>query len=165
MVAHLKCLITMFDIEKMGIPTQEQITKLQAEMSLMPQIELQTEHYFSQGMYCRKLTRPAGTLIVGKVHKKDHFFMCAMGEIIAWTENGMKKLLPGDIIESKSGTKRVTFAVSDAIGITIHRTDKTDLDEIEIELIEPDETALFDSSNKLKKIVIESQRMALEGKL
>ena len=53
----------MFDIEKMGIPTQEQITKLQAEMSLMPQIELQTEHYFSQGMYCRKLTRPAGTLI------------------------------------------------------------------------------------------------------
>ena len=165
MVAHLKCLITMFDIEKMGIPTQEQITKLQAEMSLMPQIELQTEHYFSQGMYCRKLTRPAGTLIVGKVHKKDHFFMCAMGEIIAWTENGMKKLLPGDIIESKSGTKRVTFTVSDAIGITIHRTDKTDLDEIEIELIEPDETALFDSSNKLKKIVIDSQKMALEGTL
>jgi len=155
----------MFDIEKMGIPTQEQITKLQAEMSLMPQIELQTEHYFSQGMYCRKLTRPAGTLIVGKVHKKDHFFMCAMGEIIAWTENGMKKLLPGDIIESKSGTKRVTFAVSDAIGITIHRTDKTDLNEIEIELIEPDETALFDSSNKLKKIVIDSQKMALEGTL
>ena len=35
----------------------------------------------------------------------------------------------------------------------------------EAELIEPDELALFDSSNKLKKIVIESQRMALEGKL
>jgi len=150
-------------IEKMGIPTQEQILRLQAEMTVMPQVELKTDHYFSEGMYCRKLTRPAGTLIVGKVHKKDHFFMCAMGEIIAWTENGMKKLLPGDIIESKPGTKRVTFALSDAIGITVHKTDKTDLDEIETELIEPDETALFDSSNKLKKIVIESQKMALEG--
>ena len=152
-------------IEKMGIPTQEQILKLQAEMTCMPQVELKTEHYFSEGMYCRKLTRPAGTLIVGKVHLKDHFFMCAMGEIIAWTENGMKKLLPGDIIESKPGTKRVTFALSDAIGITVHKTDKTDLDEIEAELIEPDELALFDSSNKLKKIVIEGQEMALEGKL
>ena len=152
-------------IEKMGIPTQEQILRLQAEMTAMPQVELKTDHYFSEGMYRRKLTRPAGTLIVGKVHKKDHFFMCAMGEIIAWTENGMKKLLPGDIIESKPGTKRVTFALSDAIGITVHKTDKTDLDEIEAELIEPDELALFDSSNKLKKIVIESQKMALEGKL
>jgi hypothetical protein len=57
----------------------------------------------------------------------------------------------------------VTFALSDAIGITVHKTDKTDLDEIETELIEPDELALFDSSNKLKKIVIESQKMALEG--
>lgn len=164
MASLLKCLITMFNISKISsVPTQEQILKLQTEMSVMPQVELKTDHYFSNGMYCRKLTRPAGTLIVGKIHKKDHFFLCAMGEIIAWTENGMKKLSPGDIIESKPGTKRVTFALSDAIGITVHKTDKTNLDEIEAELIEPDETALFDSSNKLKKIVIESQKMALEG--
>ena len=127
----------------------------------MPQAELQTEHYFSEGMYCRKLTRPAGTLIVGKVHKKSHFFLCAKGEIIAWTESGMRTLKAGDIIESQPGTKRVTYAISDAIGITVHKTDKTNLDEIEAELIEPDITALFDSSNKL----IESQIMALKGTL
>jgi len=109
----------------------------------------------------RKLYRPAGTLIVGKVHKQPHFFLCAKGEIIAWSENGMKKLQAGDVIESKPGTKRVTLAVTDAIGITIHRTDKTDLDEIEAELIEPDETALFDSSNKLKQIIGEMKK--LEG--
>ena len=109
----------------------------------------------------RKLYRPAGTLIVGKVHKHPHFFLCAKGEIIAWSENGMKKLQAGDVIESKPGTKRVTLAVTDAIGITIHRTDKTDLDEIEAELIEPDETALFDSSNKLKQIIGEMKK--LEG--
>jgi hypothetical protein len=141
------------------VPSKEQIDRLQAEMSLMPQVELQTEHYFSGGMYCRKLTRPAGTLIVGKVHKEPHFFMCTKGEIIAWSETGMRKLGPGDIIESKPGTKRVTLALSDAIGITIHKTDKTDLDEIETELIEPDETALFDSGNNVKQWVLEAQKV------
>jgi quercetin dioxygenase-like cupin family protein len=119
-------------------------------MATMPQAELVTEHQFSPGMYMRKLFRPAGTLIVGKVHKEPHFFLCAKGEIIAWTESGMKRLQAGDVIESKPGTKRVTLAVTDAIGITIHRTDKTDLDEIEAELIEPDPSALFDARNKLK---------------
>jgi hypothetical protein len=153
----------MFELTNSLVPTIEQIEKLQSEMVKMPQVELETEHYFSGGMYCRKLIRPAGTLIVGKVHKQAHFFMCAKGEIVAWSENGMKKLCAGDIIESKPGTKRVTLALSDAIGVTFHKTDKTDLDEIEAELIEPDEIALFDSSNKLKKIVIEAQKMALEG--
>jgi len=155
----------MFDVTNTLVPTIEQIEKLQSEMVKMPQAELETEHYFSDGMYCRKVYRSARTLIVGKVHKKAHFFMCAKGEIIAWSENGMKKLCAGDIIESKPDTKRVTLALSDAIGITFHKTDKTDLDEIEAELIEPEEAALFDSSNKLKKIVIESQKLVLEGKL
>jgi quercetin dioxygenase-like cupin family protein len=130
--------------------TKEQIERLQSQMSAMPQAELVTEHSFSPGMYLRKVFRPAGTLIVGKVHKEPHFFLCAKGEIIAWTEGGMKHLYAGDVLESKPGTKRVTLAVTDAIGITIHRTDKTNLDEIETELIEPETAALFDSSNKLK---------------
>ena len=145
------------------IPSREQIERLQAEMVKMPQADLQTEHYFSEsGMYCRKVFRPAGTLIVGKVHKQHHLFLCAMGEIIAWTENGMKRLQAGDVVESKPGTKRVTLAVTDAIGVTVHRTDKTDLDEIEAELVEPDNTALFDSSNLLK---IAGEMKALQGEL
>jgi len=149
------------DLELPSYVSREQIDRLQSEMVKMPQAELLTEHFFSPGMYCRRVYRSAGTLIVGKVHKEPHFFLCAKGEIIAWTENGMKKLQAGDLIESKAGTKRVTLAVTDAIGITIHRTDKTDLDEIEAELIEPDDLALFDSSNQIKEIV--SQMKKLEG--
>jgi quercetin dioxygenase-like cupin family protein len=147
-----------------NIPNREQIGNLQVELSKLPQADgMVTDHFFSDGMYSRRVFRKAGTLIVGKVHLKDHFFICTKGEIIAWTENGMKKLSAGDIIECKRGTKRVTLATMDSIGTTVHRTDKTNLDEIEAELIEPDETALFDSSNKLKSIVIECQKMALEG--
>ena len=143
------------------IPTREQIERLQDEAIKLPQTELITEHYFSKGMYCRKVIRPAGTLIVGKAHKKDHFFLCAAGEIIAWTESGMRLLRAGDVVESKPGTKRVTLALTDAVGITVHQTDKTDLDEIESELIEPEEKALFDAHNNLKKIQIEKLNEAL----
>ena len=142
----------MNDLDLPNYVSREQVERLQEQMAVMPQAELVTEHQFSPGMYMRKLYRPAGTLIVGKVHKEPHFFLCAKGEIIAWTENGMKRLQAGDVVESKSGTKRVTLAVTDAIGITIHRTDKTDLDEIEAELIEPDTTALFDAKNDIKKL-------------
>ena len=145
-----------------NVPTREQIDRLQNEMVKMPQAQLETEHYFSEGMYCRRVFRPAGTLIVGKVHKKSHLFLCAAGEIIAWTENGLKRLKAGDVVESQPGTKRVTLAVTDAVGITIHRTDNTTLDEIEAELIEFDGTALFDSSNNLK---LESAIKALQGEL
>jgi hypothetical protein len=145
------------ELLKNKVPTREEIERLQSEVAKMPQPELETEHYFSGGMYCRKLVRPAGTLIIGKVHKKDHLFMCVQGQIIAWSEKGMVTLNAGDVICSKAGTKRVTLAVTDAIGITIHKTSKTNLDKIEKELIEPDELALYDSSNKLKV-------QALEGK-
>jgi len=147
-------------LNELEVPKQvsrEQVERLQAEMVKMPQADLTTEHYFSPGMYMRKVFRPAGTLIVGKVHKEPHFFLCAKGEIIAWTENGMKRLQAGDVVESKPGTKRVTLAVTDAIGVTIHRTDKTDLDEIEAELIEPDTTALFDANNGIKTLKIEGE--------
>lgn len=150
------------------VPTGEEIARLQAAMSLMPQAEgMVTDHYFAGGMYCRRLWRPAGTLIVGKVHKAPHFFLCAAGEIIAWSEKGMRKLLPGDVIESQPGTKRVTLAMTDAIGITIHKTDLTDLDAIEAELIEEDPTALFDANNEVKKLLLSTEavmRIAQNGR-
>jgi len=147
----------MNDLDLPTFVSRDQVQRLQGEMVKMPQVELATEHCFSPGMYMRKVFRPAGTLIVGKVHKEPHFFLCAKGEIIAWTESGMKRLQAGDVVESKPGTKRVTLAVTDAIGITVHKTDKTDLDEIEAELIEPETASLFDASNKLKPVLIEGE--------
>lgn len=140
----------MTDLSAINFVSREKIDQLQQAISTMPQAKnMVTDHYFSGGMYCRRLWRQAGTVIVGKVHKEPHFFFCASGEIIAWSETGMRHLRPGDVIESKPGTKRVTLALTDAIGITIHKTDKTDLDEIEAELIEPDIAALFDATNDL----------------
>lgn len=142
----------MSDLIPHFVPSREQIDRLQSAMLEMPQADLKTQHFFSPGVYVRRVWRPAGTVIVGKVHKKHHIFMCAAGEIIAWTDGGMRRLQAGDVVECSPGTKRVTFATQDSIGVTIHRTDLVDLEEIEAELIEPEPAAKFDSWNKLKEL-------------
>lgn len=129
--------------------TIEQVKALQTECAKLPQCEMPTDHYFSGGMYCRKVTSPATCLIIGKIHKKDHFFLCAKGEIIVSTDNGMKRLLPGDVVQSKAGTKRVAYSVVESIGITFHVTDKTDFNELEKELVEPEDLCLYDFGNNL----------------
>lgn len=151
---NLQDLNSVDDLAIIKTPSREEIQRLQNEMVKLPQIEVDTEHYFNGGMYCRKMFWRAGTLIVGKIHKSDHFFMCTSGEIIAWSEKGMITLKAGDVVESKIGTKRVTLAVKDSIGVTVHKTDKTDLDEIEAELIEFEEGCMYDSGNKIKQHLI-----------
>ncbi|MGE5623009.1 MAG: hypothetical protein ACM3WS_07640 [Bacillota bacterium] len=130
-------------------PTREQIKRLEAEMRKLPQIELQTDHYFADGMYARVVARPAGTVIVGKVHRKEHFYIVTKGSVQVTSDEGVKTLTAGSVLVSKPGTKRAVVALEDSICMTVHRTDKTDLSEIEEQLIEPDQEALFDSRNKL----------------
>lgn len=126
------------------------IHHLEDIMRTMPQAELKTDHYFADGMYARVVHRPAGTVIVGKVHKREHFYICTKGMVHVYMDNEIKTISAGDVIVSKPGTKRVVVAVMDSICMTVHRTKKRNLDKIEAQLIEPDTKALFDASNKLK---------------
>ncbi len=130
---------------------REAIVALQAAMAGLPQAELPTEHFFADGMYCRFLPRPAGTLIVGKVHRKEHFYIVCCGTVRVTNGEGAARDITGPaVIVSQPGTKRAVLALTDATCLTVHRTDSTDLDDIEAELIEPDEAALFDARNNLK---------------
>lgn len=135
-----------------SIPMREMVERLQYEMSKFPQVELPTEHYFADGMYCRVLPRRKDVLIVGKVHKKEHFYMVVSGCVRVTTDEGVKDLPAFSMVVSKPGTKRAVLALEDSICLTVHRTDSRNLEEIEAELIEPDNMALFDSYNKPKEL-------------
>lgn len=125
-----------------------QLKVLEDAMRLMPQVELETDHYFADGMYARVLKRPAGTLIIGKEHKKEHFYIVTKGKV----QVGKDIYEAGDVIVSKPGTKRAVLALEDSICMTIHRTKYKNLDKIEKQLIQPDTKALFDAENKLKEL-------------
>ncbi|MCA8018071.1 hypothetical protein [Burkholderia metallica] len=127
------------------------ISKLQAEISQMPQWDASdsTSHFFADGMYARVLARPADTLIVGKVHRKEHFYIVCCGTVRITQGDGSAREVTGPaVLVSKPGTKRAVYAVTDATCMTVHRTKKRNLDKIERELIEPDGLALYDAHNR-----------------
>ena len=128
-------------------PSDADIEALQKALSALPQIEPITFHYFAQGMYCRSVFRNAGTLVVGKVHKKEHFFILVNGEMSVWTKDGTNRVKAPHIWVSKPGTKRVTYAHTNSTAMTIHRTDLTDLDAIEKDLIEDDPSSNYGPGN------------------
>ncbi|MCR4308158.1 MAG: hypothetical protein NUV80_06385 [Candidatus Berkelbacteria bacterium] len=135
------------------LPAIDKINKvkeLQAAMLKMPQLELPTFHYFADGLYARVVKRPAGTLIVGKIHKKEHLYIVTKGKVRVASDTGSVIYEAGDVIISKPGTKRAVLALEDSICMTVHRCEETDLEKIEEELVENEEQSLFGPGNKLK---------------
>lgn len=140
-------------------PSRADIDELQRAVIAMPQVEPDTTHFFVTGMYCRKVAQAAGILVVGKVHKTPHFFVCVSGELRVWSEGLSVVLKAGDVTESQPGTKRVLYAVTDAVYMNVHKTDKTDLAEIEDDLVEPDHASQFGVGNVLRSAAIEAVKI------
>ena len=141
--------------EAFGVSQRDAVERLQDEMAKMPQVELPTEHLFADGMYCRVLPRKAGTLIVGKVHKKEHFYMVVQGRVLVTTDEGAREIAAPKVIVSSPGTKRAVFAIEDSVCLTVHSVSSRDLAEIENEIVENAPGALFDFENKLKSPALE----------
>lgn len=132
------------EIQKMSI---EQLKK---EVLKEKQYEPPTEHIFHGGMYCRQVWRPAGTLIIGKVHKKEHFYMVVTGSVLITTDQGAFELEAPYLLASKPGVQRAVYALTDALCMTFHQVDSTNVEDAENELVEPDEQSPFEIGNKLK---------------
>lgn len=93
------------------------------------------KHSFGQGCYVREWNSPAGVLTVSKVHKIAHPFFVLKGRVSVMTEDGMEEIVAPHYGITKPGTKRVLYTHEDTTWVTVHVTDKTDIDDIESEII------------------------------
>jgi hypothetical protein len=124
------------------------MTDIVPDIDFRPQIEAfeqyalhyqQTEHealhYNIEGVYARVVHIPAGQCVTGKIHLHESIGILAQGTMRV--NNGFKSYTvsaPFIAIE-KAGIKRMAFTETDCTFITVHRTDKTDIAEIEGELV------------------------------
>jgi quercetin dioxygenase-like cupin family protein len=144
------------DVFQESVVSRERVMDLQNAMMEMPQAPgMPTSHFFTGGMYCRRIEIPKGTVVVSKVHKTEHFFIGCVGELEVAGQGDTYIIRPGDIVPSPIGTKRVVLALTDVVVLTVHKTDKTAADaELEAEMIEIDPLSKYDVNNQPKSGVL-----------
>jgi len=123
-----------------ALSRREKIFDLEQAMRAMPehQVDLEPRHHFADGIYVRELYIPAGTALVGKVHKTEHVCMLLKGRIVVATDDGERVIEAPAIVVSPAGTKRAGYALEDCIWVNVHPTSERDLSKIEQQFIEPE---------------------------
>lgn len=95
-------------------------------------------HHFAPGMYLREMRIPAGSLLVGKIHKEEHLVVLLQGALRLYTEaGGMQEVRAPAVLRSPPGAKRAALALEDTKWVTVHAnpTDTRDLHELEEHII------------------------------
>lgn len=126
------------------------VNDLEAIMLTMPQVECPVKHYFSKGVYARELFIPKGCTITGKIHKHTNLNIMSQGEMSVLTDEGIKRVKAPFTIVSPPGTKRIAYAHEDTIWTTIHGTEETDVDQIELEFVAQSEAEYLEFAEALK---------------
>lgn len=131
------------------------VERLKLELMKLPQYEPETKHHFHAGMYCREVLRDAGVLVVGKVHKKEHFYLIVSGTVSITTDDGVQTVTGPHLLKSKPGTRRAVFSETPALCMTFHVTNAVTVEEAEIELVEEEDSSMYDAGNRIKQTNIE----------
>lgn len=129
---------------------RNRVEALQAELCKLPQYEPETKHTFHAGMYCREVWRQAGVLVVGKVHKKEHFYLIVSGTVAITTDDGVQSITGPQLLCSTPGTKRAVYAETDALCMTFHVVNARTVEDAEIELVESDPNDMYIVGNIVK---------------
>jgi hypothetical protein len=88
-------------------------------------------HQLVDGVYMRTIFLPATTLVIGAIHKFEHFNFISKGHVTCLTEQkGMQELRGYWQGVEPAGTKRAIYCHEDTFWTTIHPTAETDFDII-----------------------------------
>ena len=126
---------------------KSKIFAAEAYMREMPQVDIPVKNYFSQGVYAREITIPAGVCLTGEIHKFKQLNILSKGCMSVYTEDGIIKVEAPFTVVSPAGTKRIAYAHSECVWTTIHGTDETDIDIIRSKFIAKDEQEWLEFCN------------------
>lgn len=107
----------------------------------MQEAECPVEHYFAPGLYTRKCSIPADSVVVGKMHRHQHPTFLMSGTVAINTDKGLELIHGPHIWISQTNAKRILRTVTDCVFATVHLNpdDATDLEAIEAAVIVPED--------------------------
>jgi len=112
-----------------------EILAIEDVMRGMKQVEMPVKHHFIDGVYLRELFIPEGTLLTGKIHNKENFSILASGTLRITNGTDSMIISAPHVMSDKPGIKRMGYAETDVVFINVIKTDLTDIDEIEKDLV------------------------------
>ena len=139
------------------------IDKLEYELSTLPAAELPLTHIFTDGIYIRQAFAPAGSMFTTVHHNTEHPFILISGTTDVISNEEASSITGPFMGVTKKGTRRVVYAVTDAVYMTVHANpdNLTDPDEIIRRITVPVVNPLMDNEdprfNTWKKDVSRSQ--------
>nr|WP_145546384.1 hypothetical protein [Variovorax boronicumulans] len=116
----------------------DKVGALEKAILKVPQVDLSTTHELAGEVYARTIFIPAGTVLTGAAHNKDHVNVM-FGDISVSTDEGMVRLTGYHVLPTKAGMKRVGFAHRDTCWTTVFHTKLTDIEAIEDEMTDESE--------------------------
>jgi hypothetical protein len=114
----------------------QKVEILLSQVEKMPQVDCQTKHYFGPSIYIREVTMPAGSVVIGKPHKKDHMCVMLQGRMIIVNADGTRKELVAPMTFVGSAGRKVAYILETTVFQNILATDETDIDVLENMLVD-----------------------------
>ena len=135
----------------------DKVRALEKELLKLPQADIVTEHLFTDGVYERKITIPAWTVLTGAEHKSDYRVRLEQGTIAVNTDDGVKVLTAPCEFPAKAGMQRAGRVFEDEVvwvDIYDNPDNCTDMAVLEDRLYVVPECGLADSRTEAQKAQI-----------
>jgi hypothetical protein len=102
--------------------------------------DLKTNHYFHAGLYMREMVVPANCFVIGQAHTSGDFInILTEGSALLRNEEGeIIEVTAPYISNAKNGNRKTAYFTSDSKWLNVHRTNKTTVEEVEKEILIPE---------------------------
>jgi len=116
-----------------SLEVREKLFLLEDYLRQFEQYDFEVKHTFTDGIYAREIFLPAGSMVVGKIHRHNHLNFISRGTVTVYTKDGLETFTGPITMISTAGTKRAVYANTDCVWTTIHTNPDniTDLGKLE----------------------------------
>lgn len=124
--------------ERSEMTHAQQIDYIAHELAKLPQKPAPVTHRFAPGVYLREIFMSADSIVIGRIHKTEHFNILVQGACYIVHDDGRREELRAPMtFVSQAGVQKVLYILEDTIWQTVHVSDETDLAKLEEMLVEP----------------------------
>lgn len=111
---------------------RQKAERLQEALKSVPQVDCPVRWYFADKMVAREIHIPAGTVIVGAVHRIQNMANLSHGRLLIATDGEAKEICAPFQMLIEPGTKTAVTAIEDCVWTNYlpNPTNETDLDKL-----------------------------------